>query len=263
MVAVIYLAMSLPLSHLVRRLEAHMRRGRPRERSRRTYLGEWMPQLLVAAAEHPAHGGARLLPRGQLGLVLALARLSPRRCVARCAGVYVEVVRGAPALAVLFLIYFGLPSAGIVLPAFAAAVIGLGLNGAAYVSEIYRAGIAAIHRGQREAAQAIGMTRAQVMRYIVLPQALRIVAAAARQLRDRAAEGHLGRVADRGAGADAALARSQQRVFPADGDLRDRRRNLFRNGGAAVGRRALARTPPASRTLGALMSDRDRRQDHP
>ena len=139
------------------------------------YIGEWMPQLLLAALNTLRMAVLAFCLAASLGLVLALARLSPRRCIARSAGVYVEVVRGAPALAVLFLIYFGLPSAGIAVPAFAAAVIGLGANGAAYVSEIYRGGISGIDRGQREAAQAIGMTRAQVMRYVVLPQAWRIV----------------------------------------------------------------------------------------
>lgn len=139
------------------------------------YLAAWLPQLLQAAGNTLRMAVLAFCVAASFGLAVALARLSPRRALAACAAVYVEVVRGAPALAVLFLIYFGLPGVGIVLPAFAAAVIGLGANGAAYVSEIYRAGIAGIDKGQREAAQAIGMRRAQVMRYIVLPQAWRIV----------------------------------------------------------------------------------------
>jgi His/Glu/Gln/Arg/opine family amino acid ABC transporter permease subunit len=109
------------------------------------------------------------------GLTIALARLSRRRMVATVAGWYVELIRGTPALTQLFLIYFGLASAGIVLSAFTAAVIGLGLNYAAYMSEVYRAGIEAVHRGQREAALAIGMTNALAMRTIILPQAVRII----------------------------------------------------------------------------------------
>jgi His/Glu/Gln/Arg/opine family amino acid ABC transporter permease subunit len=109
------------------------------------------------------------------GLTIALARLSRRRMVAAVAGWYVELIRGTPALTQLFLIYFGLASAGIVLSAFTAAVIGLGLNYAAYMSEVYRAGIEAVHRGQREAALAIGMTNALAMRTIILPQAVRII----------------------------------------------------------------------------------------
>ena len=75
----------------------------------------------------------------------------------------------------MFLIYFGLVPAGIVLNSFLAAVVALGLNGAAYLAEIYRAGIQAIDPGQREAAQMLGLRRAQVMRDVVLPQAVPIV----------------------------------------------------------------------------------------
>jgi His/Glu/Gln/Arg/opine family amino acid ABC transporter permease subunit len=139
------------------------------------YLIDWMPQLLLAALNTLRMAALAFCLAAGFGLALALARRSPSRWLARCAGAYVELVRGAPALALLFLIYFGLPSVGIVLPAFAAAVLGLGANGAAYVSEIYRPGIAGIDHGQGEAAQAIGMTRGQVMLYVILPQAWRIV----------------------------------------------------------------------------------------
>ena len=139
------------------------------------YLTEWIPQLLEAAGNTLKMAALALCLAASFGLVLALARLSRTRLLAGTAAVYVELVRGAPALTLLFLIYFGLPSVGIVLPAFQAAVIGLGLNGAAYVSEIYRAGIGGIDRGQREAAQAIGMTYPKVMGYIILPQAAKIV----------------------------------------------------------------------------------------
>jgi ABC-type amino acid transport system permease subunit len=81
--------------------------------------------------------------------------------------------RGTPALVQLFVIYFGLPDVGVEPSPFQAAIIGLGLNGAAYLAEIYRAGIESIHRGQMEAALSLGMTPLRAMRYIVLPQALR------------------------------------------------------------------------------------------
>ncbi|MBV9811756.1 MAG: amino acid ABC transporter permease, partial [Acetobacteraceae bacterium] len=109
-----------------------------------------------------------------LGLVLAILRLSGG-WAGRLAFTYIEVVRGMPALTLLFLIYFGLVPLGIVLHAFNAAVVALGLNGAAYLAEVYRAGIQAVEPGQREAAQMIGLRRGPVMRYIVLPQALPIV----------------------------------------------------------------------------------------
>jgi His/Glu/Gln/Arg/opine family amino acid ABC transporter permease subunit len=138
-------------------------------------LHEWLPQLLVAAGGTLKMTALAYLVAVVAGLTIALARLSRRRMVAAVAGWYVELIRGTPALTQLFLIYFGLASAGIVLSAFTAAVIGLGLNYAAYMSEVYRAGIEAVHRGQREAALAIGMTNALAMRTIILPQAVRII----------------------------------------------------------------------------------------
>jgi polar amino acid transport system substrate-binding protein len=110
------------------------------------------------------------------GLLLAVARLpSPlawRRAVRVLATVYVEVFRGTPVLLQLFVIYYGL--AGVFrLDAYAAAILGLGLNYAAYEAEIYRAGIQAVPRGEIEAAHALGMTGMMAFRRVVLPQALR------------------------------------------------------------------------------------------
>src|SRR5215469_15606941 len=116
-------------------------------------IGEWMPELLLAALGTLRMTAGAFVIAVLLGLVLALMRISHSRLAASFAGLYIDIVRGAPALTLLFLIYYGLPGIGITLPAFEAAVIGLGLNGAAYLAEIYRAGIQAIHRGQREAAQ--------------------------------------------------------------------------------------------------------------
>lgn len=107
------------------------------------------------------------------GLVLALLRLSRLRAVRVAATAYVELFRGTPALVQLFIIYFGLPDIGLHPSPFEAAIIGLGMNGAAYLSEVYRAGIQAIHRGQMEAAFSLGMTPARAMQDIVLPQAVR------------------------------------------------------------------------------------------
>jgi polar amino acid transport system permease protein len=138
-------------------------------------LADWLPQLLVAAGGTLRITGAAFVLASLAGLLLAFARLSRRRWVASAALVYIETIRGVPALTLLFLLYFALAAGGIVLHAFQAAVVGLGLNGAAYLAEVYRAGIEAIHAGQREAAQSVGMTSVQAMRYIVLPQAMRVV----------------------------------------------------------------------------------------
>lgn len=110
-----------------------------------------------------------------LGLLIALAKLSPRTFLRQSATVYIEVVRGTPALVQLFLVYYGLVAVGVKFNAFEAAVIGLGFNVAAYVAEIFRAGILAVDVGQREACYAIGMTQPQAMRNVVLPQAIRAV----------------------------------------------------------------------------------------
>ena len=107
------------------------------------------------------------------GLVVALLRVSRWRVLRGIAIAYIEFIRGTPALVQLFVIYFGLPDAGITPTPLQAAIIGLGVNGAAYLAEIYRAGIEAIHKGQMEAALTLGMTPARAMQYIILPQAVR------------------------------------------------------------------------------------------
>ena len=84
-------------------------------------------------------------------------------------------MRGTPALTQLFIIYFGLADIGLGMPPLAAAIVGLGANGAAYLSEVFRAGISAIHRGQTEAALSLGLPPLEVMRFVVLPQAVRIM----------------------------------------------------------------------------------------
>ncbi|WP_323064676.1 amino acid ABC transporter permease [Aeromonas jandaei] len=109
-----------------------------------------------------------------LGLLVALARLYGPTPLVALVRFYVWLIRGTPLLVQLFLIFYGLPSAGIVLDAFTAAVIGFTLNIGAYSSEIIRATLAAIPKGQWEAAYSIGMNWAQVMWRVILPQAARI-----------------------------------------------------------------------------------------
>ncbi len=109
-----------------------------------------------------------------LGLSVALARLYGPAPLVMLVRFYVWLIRGTPLLVQLFLIFYGLPSAGIVLDAFTAAVIGFTLNIGAYSSEIIRATLAAIPKGQWEAAYSIGMNWTQVMWRVILPQAARI-----------------------------------------------------------------------------------------
>lgn len=110
-----------------------------------------------------------------LGLVAAVGRLSRNRPLRFVSGLYVEVIRGTPLLVQLFIVYYGLPSYGIRLEPFTAGFLTLGIHYGAYLSEVYRAGIVSIDRGQWEAAASIGMTRPTVMREIILPQAIRVI----------------------------------------------------------------------------------------
>lgn len=106
---------------------------------------------------------------------LALARMSRRPWLRWPAGVYVWIVRGTPLLLHLFFVYYAAPAVGITLDAFPAAIIAMSASSAAYNAEIIRAGLEAVHRGQVEAALSVGMTYAQVVRRIVVPQAIRII----------------------------------------------------------------------------------------
>jgi polar amino acid transport system substrate-binding protein len=111
-----------------------------------------------------------------LGVAVAAGRVYGPPVVRGALAVYVEVMRGTPVLLQLFLIYYGL-SGVIRLPAFAAAVIGLGLNYAAYESEIYRAALQAISREQLEAGRTLGLSEGQILRLVRGPQALRLALA--------------------------------------------------------------------------------------
>ena len=110
-----------------------------------------------------------------LGLIVAVTRVFAPSWLSRIAAFYVEVVRGTPVLIQLFFIFYGLPSVGIKFSPFWAGAIGLGLNFSAYEAEIYRTGLFAIPRTQWESALALGMTRWQAMREVILPQAVRVV----------------------------------------------------------------------------------------
>ncbi len=108
-----------------------------------------------------------------IGSVVGLLRLSRVKPLKIIAGAYVEFIRGTPLLVQLAILYFGLPSIGIDLSAFAAAVIGLSVNSGAYVGEIVRAGIQSIDKGQMEAARSLGMSGHLAMIFVILPQAFR------------------------------------------------------------------------------------------
>jgi cystine transport system permease protein len=109
-----------------------------------------------------------------VALLTALARISGSRVLSGIARFYVWIIRGTPLLVQLFIIFYGLPSVGVTIPAFPAAVIGFTLSVGAYTSEIIRAAIQSTPRGQWEAAYSIGMTYSQALRRIIIPQAARV-----------------------------------------------------------------------------------------
>jgi polar amino acid transport system permease protein len=108
-----------------------------------------------------------------LGLAVALLRLGRSRVLRLVAAVYTELFKNIPLLAIIFLTYFGLPSQGVRLSVFQAGALSLIIFYAAYLSEIFRAGIAGVHGGQQEAAQALGMSRGATFAQVIFPQALR------------------------------------------------------------------------------------------
>lgn len=109
-----------------------------------------------------------------LAVVLALVQFANIRGLRELARFYVWVIRGTPLLVQLYVIFFGMPNAGIMLPAFPAAVIVFAVNQGAYCSEILRGALEAVPKGQIEAGYCVGMSYLQIMRRIVLPQAFRI-----------------------------------------------------------------------------------------
>lgn len=111
-----------------------------------------------------------------IGLVVGIMRLSSFKLLRWIAAVYVDFIRGTPLLVQIFIIFFALPQfTGIKLDPFAAAVAACGINSGAYVAEIFRAGIQSIDGGQMEAGRSLGLSWIQTMRYIIVPQAFRIV----------------------------------------------------------------------------------------
>lgn len=107
-----------------------------------------------------------------LGVFLSLMRISSVKLLRFVSGAYIEVIRGTPMLVQILIIHYGMAEI-INLPAFVSGVVALTVNSAAYMAEVFRAGIQAIDKGQLEAARSLGLTRTMAMRHVVLPQAFR------------------------------------------------------------------------------------------
>ena len=130
------------------------------------FNGVWLTILLSALS---------IVLATVLSLLGALGRLSKSPPAYALATFYISLIRGTPLLLQVVFFFLALPQLGIRLSGLSAGVLALGLNYGAYMTEIMRAGIQSVDAGQREAAQAMGMTPFQIMRLIILPQALRLV----------------------------------------------------------------------------------------
>lgn len=134
----------------------------------------YLPSLLEGAVMTVTLSILAMAASVVCGLFVALGRMSRFRLGRMFLNAYVEVFRDIPLIVQLLVIYFSLPQFGITLPAFWAGVLGLTLNLSAYLSEVFRAAITSIDKGQREAGLSIGMSPYAIQTRIILPQALRI-----------------------------------------------------------------------------------------
>jgi polar amino acid transport system permease protein len=141
---------------------------------------EWTPQLLDGLLHTLGYTLLGFAAAALLGLGLALMRMSKLAVVRIPAAVYTELFKNIPLLVIVFVLYFGLPElqdvfgSWVVMGAFKAGVLGLAIFYAAYLSEVFRAALAGVHDGQREAAQALGLGRRALFTHVVFPQALRL-----------------------------------------------------------------------------------------
>ncbi|NTA13312.1 ectoine/hydroxyectoine ABC transporter permease subunit EhuD [Agrobacterium tumefaciens] len=143
-----------------------------------TYTTSILPIILIGLTVTLKAAAAGFAIALILGLVFALLRRSRVKLISWPTAVVVEFLRDTPLLVQLFFLYYVLPEFGIVLPAFLTGALALGLQYAAYTSEVYRGGMEAVHHGQWEAATALNLTRMQTYRDIIMPQAIpRIVPA--------------------------------------------------------------------------------------
>lgn len=143
-----------------------------------TYTTSILPIILIGLTVTLKAAAAGFAIALVLGLIFALLRRSRVRMISWPTALIVEFLRDTPLLVQLFFLYYVLPEFGIVLPAFLTGALALGLQYAAYTSEVYRGGIEAVHHGQWEAATALNLTQMQTYRDIIIPQAIpRIVPA--------------------------------------------------------------------------------------
>jgi polar amino acid transport system permease protein len=139
----------------------------------KTFIQENLTFVASGAGVTIFISGLSILLAMTLALLTALGRLSSFPPIYALSTFYVSLIRGTPLYLQIFFFFLALPQLGIILPGLWAGVLALGLNYGAYESEVFRAALSSVGKGQREAAMAIGMTQQQMMLRVVLPQALR------------------------------------------------------------------------------------------
>ena len=137
-------------------------------------LRDALPVLLRGTGYTLLFAIGAMLGGSVLGFPLAVARVVPSRLLNRIASAYVSMIRGTPLLVQVFVIYYGLPSVGIEFSPVAAGTLALSLNAAAYLSETLRGALLGVTPGQWSAGYSLGLTYGQTLRFIVMPQAMRI-----------------------------------------------------------------------------------------
>ncbi len=140
-----------------------------------TVLGPYMPGFLNASWLVLVLTLLVIVLSWLFGLIAALGKASRFAVFRQASTFYIWFIRGTPTLIQIFIVYFGLPQFGLRLSPFVAGVIALGINSGAYVAEIVRSGLMAIPKGQMESSLALGLSRFDAMRRIILPQVFRII----------------------------------------------------------------------------------------
>ena len=139
------------------------------------FMRHWLPFIMKGSGLTIFVSLVSIVLAIVLALLGALGRLSKSSIANGVSGFYISLIRGTPLLVQVYIWYLGLPRLGIILQPITAGILALGVNYGAYMTEIFRAGIQAIGKGQYEAAEALGMSRTQAYKRIILPQAFRIV----------------------------------------------------------------------------------------
>ncbi len=136
-----------------------------------SFIREYAPLYAEAAGLTLAIGGIGIILSAAAGLFCAFAEYYKIPVLRRITAAYTELSRNTPLIVQLFFLYFGLPKAGILLSSEACGIIGLAFLGGSYMSESFLSGLNAVGKGQLESAASLALTKWQIMRYVVLPQA--------------------------------------------------------------------------------------------